>query len=262
MSKVTELAGLQAAVQGFLLDPARSIEHLIAANARIAPAIQVGVYAEAYRARLVEALDADFSGLHTYLGDAEFLRLVHAYLAAHPSRNFSLRWFGAELAAFLAVHPVYAEHRELAEIARFEWAQCHAFDAPDVIAIDSARLAVIPLEHWLGLRLQFHPSLVRLDLHTNAPALWLALNAEQAPPALECADQPQPWLVWRHELKILFRALTDAEAFGLDQFRAGATFSAVCERLCDWFTPEEVPARAAGYLRYWVDAGLVIEAHG
>lgn len=103
---------------------------------------------------------------------------------------------------------------------------------------------------------------MRLDLHTNAPALWLALNAEQVPPALEYADQPQPWLVWRHELKILFRALTDAEAFGLDQFRAGATFSAVCERLCDWFTPEEVPARAAGYLRYWVDAGLVIEAHG
>lgn len=255
------LAELQAAVQGFLLDPGQSIEHLIAASARIAPAIQVGVYAEAYRARLVEALDADFSGLHAYLGDDEFQRLVHAYLAAHPSRNFSLRWFGAELAAFLAVHPVYAEHRELAEMARFEWAQCHAFDAPDVNAIDTARLAALAPDRWLGLRLQLHPSLVRLDLHTNAPALWLALNDDEVPPALAQQEQSRPWLVWRHDLKILFRVLTEAEAFGLDQFRAGATFSAVCERLCDWFAAEEVPTQAAGFLRCWVDAGLVIDAH-
>lgn len=260
MSKVTELAGLQAAVQGFLLDPARSIEHLIAANARIAPAIQVGVYAEAYRARLVEALDADFSGLHAYLGDDEFRHLVHAYLAEHPSRNFSLRWFGAELAAFLAVHPVYAPHRELAELACFEWAQCHAFDAPDAIAIDSARLGAIAPDRWPALRLHFHPSLVRLDLHTNAPDLWLALNAEEAPPALEQQAQSRPWLVWRHDLKILFRILTEAEAFGLDQFRAGATFSAVCEQWCDRFAAEEVPARAVGYLQHWINAGWVIDA--
>ena len=261
MSEASGLAGLQIAVQRFLLDPGQPVEHLIAANVRLPPATQVGVYAEAYRARLVEALDADFSGLHAYLGDDEFRHLVHAYLAEHPSRHFSLRWFGAELAAFLAVHPLYAPHRELTELARFEWAQCHAFDAPDVIAIDGARLAATAPDRWLALRLQFHPSLARLDLHTNAPDLWLALNAEEVPPALEREAQSRPWLVWRHDLKILFRALTEAEAFGLDQFRAGATFSAVCERLCDWFPAADVPAQAAGYLQHWVNAGWVIDAH-
>ncbi|MGB5146627.1 MAG: DNA-binding domain-containing protein [Porticoccaceae bacterium] len=260
MSEASGLARLQAAVQRFLLDPGQPVEHLIAANARLPPATQVGVYAEAYRARLVEALDADFSGLHAYLGDDEFRRLVHAYLAEHPSRNFSLRWFGAELAAFLAVHPVYAPHRELAELACFEWAQCHAFDAPDVIAIDGARLAAIASDRWPGLRLQFHPSLTRLDLHTNAPALWLALNEDEVPPALEQQEQSRPWLVWRHDLKILFRSLTEAEAFGLDRFRAGARFSAVCEQWCDWFAPEDVPAQAAGYLQHWINAGWVVDA--
>lgn len=261
MSEASGLARLQTEVQRFLLDPGQPVEHLVAANARLPPATQVGVYAEAYRARLVEALDADFSGLYAYLGDDEFRRLVHAYLAEHPSRHFSLRWFGAELAAFLAVHPVYAPHCELAELARFEWAQCHAFDAPDVIAIDGARLAAIAPDRWLALRLQFHPSLTRLDLHTNAPALWLALNDDEVPPALEQQEQSRPWLVWRHDLKVLFRALTDVEAFGLDQFRAGATFSAVCEQLCDWLPAADVPAHAAGYLQHWVNAGLVIDAH-
>ena len=260
MSGTLPLAELQAVLQGFLLDPRQPVEQLIAADARIPPATQTGVYAEAYRARLAEALDADFSGLHAYLGDAEFTRLVHAYLAAHPSGHYSLRGFGAQLAAFLAVQPDYAPHRELADMACFEWAQCHAFDAPDAAALDGAALAGMPSGRWPGLRLHFHPALVRLDLHTNAPQLWLALHEGETPPPVESYPMFRPWLVWRHDLRILFRALTDAEAFALDRFRGGATFSAVCDWLCGWFAGDEVPVHAAGYLRQWVDTGLVVGA--
>jgi hypothetical protein len=260
VSGTSPLAELQAALQGFVLDPRQPVPQLIVADARIPPATQAGVYAEAYRARLVGALDADFSGLHAWLGDDEFTRLVHAYLAAHPSRHYSLRGFGGQLAAFLAVQPDYAPHRELADMACFEWAQCHAFDAPDATVLEATALAGIPPGHWPGLRLHFHPALVRLDLHTNAPQLWLALHEGQAPPAVECYQVFHPWLVWRHDLRILFRALPDAEGFALDRFRGGATFGAVCDWLCGWFAEDEVPARAAGYLREWVDAGLVVGA--
>lgn len=260
MSEPVALAKLQTALQSFLLDPRELAEHLIAANARIPPAIQVGVYAEAYRVRLAEALDADFAGLHVYLGDDEFERLVHAYLIKHPSRHFSLRWFGRHLADFLAANLPYAEHPDISEMARFEWAQCDAFDAPDTAVIGMAEFAAIAAPQWPGLRLAFHPSLVRLDLQTNVPALWLALNAGESPPALERLDQPQPWLLWRSELRVLFRPLTAAEAFGLDQFRADATFTAVCEGLCQWFSPEDIPLQAATLLRRWVEDGLVIRA--
>lgn len=260
MSNAPPLSELQFAVQGFLLDPRHPVEHLIAANARLAPATQVGVYAEAYRARLQEALDADFSGLHTYLGDEQFERLVHAYLAAHPSRHFSLRWFGRQLADFLAATPAYAKHPELAELARFEWAQCDAFDAPDLVVIGVGELAALPSADWPGLRLKFDPAMIRLDLCTNAPALWLAINAGETPPPLAKLDQPSPWLLWRQDFRVLFRALAEAEAFALDQFRAGAPFSVVCEGLCAWFPVEEVPMQAATQLRRWVEDGLVIQA--
>lgn len=258
MNDVSRLAELQAAVQGFVLDPTRPIAALIVGDARMSPALQTGVYAEAYRARLVEAMAADFSCLHAWLGDAEFTRLVHGYLAAHPSRHYSLRGFGAQLAAFLTTGPDYAPHRELADMACFEWAQCQVFDAPDVSVLDTAALAGIAPGHWPGLRLDFHSALMRLDLHTNAPDLWLALHGGEVPPAVECYEVFRPWLVWRQELRILFRALTDGEAFALDRFRGGATFGAVCDWLCAWFAEDEVPARAAGYLRQWVDAGLVV----
>ncbi|MGK2913509.1 MAG: HvfC/BufC N-terminal domain-containing protein [Porticoccaceae bacterium] len=259
MSEPRGLTELQTALQQFLLDPRQPVEHLIAANARMPPATQVGVYAEAYRARLAEALDADFAGLHAYLGDDEFERLVHAYLADHPSRHFSLRWFGLYLADFLAANLPYSEHPDISEMARFEWAQCDAFDAPDTAVIGMAEFAAIAALQWPELRLGFHPSLVRLDLHANVPALWLALNAGESPPALERLDQPQPWLLWRSELRVLFRPLTAAEAFGLDQFRAGATFTTACEGLCQWFPPEDVPLQAATQLRRWVEDGLVIQ---
>ncbi len=255
------LSALQVAMQEFLLDPRRPVEHLIAANTRLAPATQLGVYAEAYRARLVEALDADFSGLHAYLGDDQFERLVHAYVAAHPSRHFSLRWLGRHLADFLAATPPYAEHPELGELARFEWAQCAAFDAPDSAALGIAELAALAAADWPGLRLIFHPAVIRLDLCTNAPTLWLAINAGEMPPPLEKFDRPRPWLLWRQDLRVLFRALADAEAVALDQFRAGANFTAICEELCAWLPTEEVPVQAAAQLRRWVEDGLVMQAN-
>jgi len=260
MSAPTDLAELQTTLQGFLLDPRLPVEHLIVADARIPPATQVGVYAAAYRARLVEALAADFSGLHAYLGDDEFERLVQAYLAQHPSRHFSLRWFGRYLANFLAANRPYSEHPDISEMAHFEWAQCNAFDAPDTAVIGIAEFAMIDAARWPGLRLEFHPSLVLLHLRTNVPALWLALNAGTSPPALEVFGEPRPWLVWRSDLRVLFRSLTEAETFGLDQFRAGATFTAVCEGMCQWLLPEDVPLQAATQLRRWVEEGLVTSA--
>jgi hypothetical protein len=59
-------------------------------------------YRFAYRARLVEALQDNHPALHQALGDAAFTALTHAYLAEHPSSEPSIRWFGAQLADFMA----------------------------------------------------------------------------------------------------------------------------------------------------------------
>ena len=39
---------------------------------------------------------------------------------------------------------------------------------------------------------------------------------------------------------------------------AGATFAELCDLLCDWHEPGQVPMRAAGMLKTWLAEGLVI----
>lgn len=254
------LAGLQHALQQFLLDPGTDPGSIVVGTARIPREVRLAIYANGYRSRCVEALTTDFAGVHAYLGDEAFATLIHAYLAVHPSRFFSLRWLGQSLPGFLQLTPPYSEHPELHELALFEWALCNAFDAADAEVIGVPQLAQLTGEEWPRLRLAFHPSLQHVDLSTNAPAIWSALNAEQAPPPPELTDTAARWNVWRQDLTLLFRSLTTEETACLECFQHGATFSEVCLRLCELMDATAVPAFAAGKIRQWLDEGLIVGA--
>ena len=71
------------------------------------------------------------------------------------------------------------------------------------------------------------------------------------------ADNPKPWLIWRKELTAHFRSLGEPESWALAAVRDGANFTALCEGLCHWFSPEDAAPQAAGLLRQWVDDELI-----
>jgi hypothetical protein len=47
------------------------------------------------------------------------------------------------------------------------------------------------------------------------------------------------------------------EAFALDAMMRGETFAAICEHLCEWIDPRNVPTHAAGLLRRWIEDGMI-----
>lgn len=47
----------------------------------------LAIYHNAYRARLLEALQGDYAAIHAWLGDDDFERLGRDYLDAHPRRT-------------------------------------------------------------------------------------------------------------------------------------------------------------------------------
>lgn len=257
---MSELLMLQRALQAHLLRPdteADPLAALIADSAAVPRARRLHIYANAYRVRMVEALTADFSALRGYLGDDEFETLAGRYIDAQPSRQFSLRWVGHALEDFLRTQPPYAEHPELAELARFEWALCHAFDAADAAPLAPAALSALTPAQWPQLRLAFVPAHAVIALRGNAPLLWQALNRDEVPPAVEWFADDRYWLVWRRELTLLFRPLDDIELIAFERFRDGADFAEVCAALADRLPEAEIPARAAGLLQRWLQDELV-----
>lgn len=222
------------------------------------------VYRDAYALRLIEALTTDFPGLLAMTGPREFDMMARAYIAAHPSRHPSVRWFGRDLPDFLSVTPPFSDTPAAADMARFEWALGEAFDAADAEPLTFEQLAGAPPEAWVTLRLSFVPALRRVALSCQAPQAFQRRD-DVAPGELDvlAEDGPVEWLIWRPAADgdAQFRSMAPDEAAALDAAIGGASFPDICAVLSGYADSAEAAAeRAAGLLRVWLDAGIVDDA--
>jgi len=115
---------LQHHFMGFLLDSAQQKEtaHLQALTALVAnnsPKEGLQVYAHAYSARLIDVMRTDHEKLSLFLGDKEFVRLIGAFIASHPSQVKSLRHYGEKLPEFLRQSD-HGDAARAAELCEFE----------------------------------------------------------------------------------------------------------------------------------------------
>ena len=242
---------------------------------------RLAVYQQAYGARLLAALADNYAVLARAMGDDGFKALGRAYLAAQPSRQASIRWFGHRLPDFmdqdLAADGSLVAHPALADLARLDWATGMAFDAADAPTLAASALTEVPVAAWSGLRLQLHPSVQALGLHWVVAPAWHALQrAAAAAIAVDAAidvdahtdtDEPSlpppeasehTLLVWRRALGSHWRVLGDSEAALLRAAAAGDDFNALCT-LADELHADEAQAVQAvvSALQQWLADGLV-----
>jgi hypothetical protein len=252
------LRRLQRDLQNHLIDEDDAIAEAIVDAPPLPTLKRLGIYRNAYRVRLIEALDDTYPILHAVLGDEDFAALGEQFVAAHPSVHRSIRWYGGEFADFLERWPPYDEQPIFAELALLEWTLAEVFDAADAEAQPRAALSAIDASAWSGLTFDFHPSVRRLQLQWNTAAVWQAMSRGEDPPGPACADQPVPWLLWRQDLQNYFRSMAADESAALDSALRGDTFGEICESLIDWLPEEEIPLRAASLLATWADSGIIV----
>jgi hypothetical protein len=247
---------LQRAFAGYLLDGTDEIRAAVRPSSKADIDTLLGVYRHGYAARLVEVLGNDFPGVKALLGEAEFETMARAYVAAHPSRGFSVRSLGNALAEFLRQAAPYPGRPALGDMAEFELALANAFDAADAEPITTELLAQVGPPAWPSLKFQFHRSVRRVSLATAVPPAWSAQDRGSRPE--EPAAQPGDWLVWRQGLEVKFRPAEPDESHALANALTGMDVSAICEALAEHGAEDQAPFRAAGLIRAWIEAGLVI----
>lgn len=266
---MSALADLQSDFQSFLLDGNERMLSRVTGTAKVGTEQRLAIYYDAYRLRLLEALTSNYPVLRAWIGDEEFEKAGIAYLATHPSRHFSIRWFGHRLPEFLAATESWSGTPFLAEIASLEWALSETFDAENGTIMAIEDMARIPADAWPDMRMQFHPAMRRLNLRWNVPIIWKAVSRNfdvekntdschgetSATPAAgkerheetvvadvpspQAGEYPQSWLIWRQDLKTYFRSLSVDEAWALDVARSGECFAAICEGLCEWIDAQD-----------------------
>lgn len=249
---------LQGHFQNAILQGDPRFRNAVVNDARVGAEKRIGIYADAYRLRLIEALQDTYTALHAVLGDEQFEALARGYIETHTPSHYSIRWYGGRLSDYARATDPWQAMPAIAELAAFEWAFEEAFDAANAEPVAEAALAALAPGDWATLRLAFHPSLRRLRLQWNVTEIWNAVQrGDDNVPEPEPRSAGVEWLIWRRELRQFFRSLDAAEAAMLDAARDGSPFGALCECLAKTMPAEAVPAYAAGALKGWIGDGLV-----
>lgn len=256
MRQPPDLAGLQRCFGRAVTGDAEShadLLPLISGAEDAAP--RLAVYVHAYRARLLEALMADYPMLRSELGAEEFERVCRDYIDRYPSQTPSLRGFGRWLADDLDA--AFPHASRWAETAAFEWAQGEVFDAVDEPSLEMAAIAALAPADWPRMHLLPQAALRRLTLFWNVPQRAAARELGRVLPPAKASRRPVRWLLWRRRLEIHWRVLSPSEAAALDAVRDAASFGDVCTLLMRWIDADVVAVRAAGMLKRWLHDGLL-----
>jgi hypothetical protein len=253
------LAGLQQAFQAYVHQPEKlaGIVDGIQSDARLPAEERLGIYERAYRLRLQEALTGDYPGLRALAGDEDFESICLDYIAAQPSTFYNMRWFGGTLPQFLRESGAWRDVRMAAEMADFEWALVTAFDAPNDPVLQVDEIGKVAPDDWPEMRFQPHASVQRVDMQWQIVPVWQAAKDEVDAEVPERNEEPTRWIIWRSELKTLFRSMEADEAAAFDALRVGACFAEICQLLMQWHEEGVVAGRAATLLKQWTLAGML-----
>jgi hypothetical protein len=169
------LADLQSWLQAAMFDGAAEDPraHVLGDN-RLTAEMRLGIYAQGYRLRLLECLGVEYPVLSALAGPTAFGLFAQGYIAANPSRSYTLYDFGAGFPDYLekarpagdgTPHTVEAIPAALARIerARAEVQRARGMEGEAPIATETGFDPVMAAILGLGLgRAYWRPETVQL----------------------------------------------------------------------------------------------------
>lgn len=192
---MAELARVQSWMQRRILAGGAApdlAEAVVAGDARLTPAGRIAIYANGYRARLLECLRDEYPVLRRFAGDTVFDLFARDYIAARPSTQPSLYGFGAGFADHLAERQPPEAHEPgsplaiPAQLARLERARGEVQRAIGVERSAAPLFADAPLNPGCRLRLPDSVRLLHLDF--DLTALVAAVDKDEAAVAPEARE--------------------------------------------------------------------------
>lgn len=262
-------AGISSAEARRHLDVSASdIDNVIAPSQALSSIQRLEVYGNAYYARLIECLAAEFPATRHLVGAEAFSGFVMEYLQQFPPTSYTLGDLGACFPQYLAgARPPREEDRPdwadfLVDLATLERTYSDVFDGPGEEQrplLTAERLREFPPRQWEQLRLVTASSLrlveLRFGVHEYASAVRAGSVPSIPPPfPTRLAINRRDYIVRRRTLEELpfeiLRRLADrqtlGEAIGESITMIGAPPFDPAAQLEDWF-------------RTWTAAGYFVD---
>jgi hypothetical protein len=220
----------------------------IEARAPIANEERLSIYAEAYFARILETLTADFSLVGQSIGEAAFTKLIADYLKQHPSAETNIGEVGRHLPSFLTEHEFSQDIQFLPELARLEWLAIESFYANDVPAMELSALAQISAEAWAEARFELDPSVFLCESPWPVHELWIAT-------AMHALEPKKSFILgYRLTGTVQVESIEKTPFKILTAMKRGKNLTEICTELSEQ-GEENVPLME--WFQKWISAGII-----
>lgn len=209
------------------------------------------IYRNAYRARLLTALEVSYECTRRWVGEDAFAAAACHYVISHPPHDWTLDRFGAQFPAVLA--SLFANDGEVAELAWLEWHLQQAFAAPDLPELSGLQLAQAELrdDDWEQLYLTMSAGYAALQVGHDCTGLWQALRDDKLAGFTLTPTNQGMLVVWRQALIPRFRVLDSDEFTALETLAQGQSFGRVATMAGDGGA-----AQLGGWFAQWLSEGL------
>lgn len=221
------------------------------------------VYRNAYRARLVSALEETYPRTLRWVGEDAFGAAAAHHLITHPPHSWTLDSAGEGFPATL--DELFADDPEVAELAWLEGAMHEAFVAADATPLDHPGFAQATAGFgegdWSEMRIALVPSFRLAPVAYDCATLWSRLGEDDAPASAALLDLDGWCLVWREGLRPVCRVAGGHEGRALLMLQDGASYGEVCADLAMALGEGAAAQEAGAMLGRWLALGIVAGAH-
>ncbi|MFY9822460.1 MAG: DNA-binding domain-containing protein [Thermoanaerobaculia bacterium] len=225
--------------QALIFLPRGEIEAVIRRSRNLTAAERIGIYANAYYARLLECIGDCFPVLKGALGEDVFNGFAFDYLQRYPSRSYTLDHLGESFPRFLdETRPGPEDGGSppgeigwpdfLIDLATLEWVLAKVFDGPGTegqTLLTSEALNVFPAERFAGARLHLVPCLRLVATRFPVNAYYTAARkAEDEGGEVPIPDpEPEYTAITRRDFIVRRYSLLPPQHTLLTALQSGAT---------------------------------------
>ena len=247
-----------------------ALETVITRSSQQSSLERIGIYANAYYARLLECLSEEYPALVTAMGAQAFGVFSMEYLQAYPSSSYTLGNLGARFPQFLREHkpPVETEEDEadwtefLIELATLERVYSEVFDGPGIeeqTLLTAETLNAIATEDWPGLTLKMAPCFRLLQF--QFPVHEFITNARKGDTPTIPGQQTTYLAITRRNFVVRREAVTPAEYFLLSRLQKGVQVGEAITQLAEssLMDFDDLGNQLHQWFRHWTASAFFID---
>jgi hypothetical protein len=262
----------QSTARNLIDDPGIGLDHVVKSTSNWSAIDRLGIYWNAYFARLQDCLRDEFPVLRINLGEELFDDFVSGYLEAQPPSSYTLARLGANFANYLSeTRPVREDCTDIpnapdwadfiADLAAFEWGLSDAFDGPGTEHLK--RSLPNSLDHLSDqsddLQLTFAPCLHLHAYQFPVHAYHAAVKAGDEPE--HCPPRQTFLAITRQDFIVKYYPLGATEYSLLKRLLSGESLSEALEGIWseDDSTMQDVDDGIKHWFVKWTRAGFIMK---